>query len=69
MSRGVTGPFETRKPGIGQTCITGDIERAAGLTVYEPDEGVVHGDPSISIRFPLCGPVTSAQDDAPGRER
>ena len=42
MSRGVTGRFETWKPGIGQPCMTGDIERAAGLTVLEPDHGMVH---------------------------
>ena len=42
MSRGITGPFETWKAGIGHPCMTGDIGRAAGLTVYEPYEGVVH---------------------------
>jgi hypothetical protein len=35
-------PFETRKPDIDYPCMTGDIEKAAGLTVYEPDDGVVH---------------------------
>jgi hypothetical protein len=42
ISRGVTGQFEIRKPGIGHPCIRRDIERAAGLTVYEPDDGVEH---------------------------
>ena len=31
MSRGITGPFETRKPGIDYPCMT-----------HEPDDGVVH---------------------------
>jgi hypothetical protein len=42
MSRGITGPFETRKPGIDYPCMTGDIEKVAGLTVHEPDDGLVH---------------------------
>jgi hypothetical protein len=42
MSRGIVGHFETRKPGIKYPCMIGDIEEVAGLTVYEPDDGVVH---------------------------
>jgi hypothetical protein len=42
MARGITGPFETRKPGIPYACMTGDIEKTGGLTVYEPDDA---GDP------------------------
>ena len=38
MDRGITGPFETHRPGIPYACMTGDIEKAAGLTVYEPDD-------------------------------
>jgi hypothetical protein len=30
-----------RKPGIDYPCMIGDIEKTAGLTVYEPDDGVV----------------------------
>jgi hypothetical protein len=41
MARGITGLFETRKPGIDYPCMSGDIETAAGLTVKEPDDGVV----------------------------
>jgi hypothetical protein len=47
--------FETRKPGIDYPCMTGDIEKVAGLTVCEPDDGMVHfasGDPSIRMPFP-----------------
>jgi hypothetical protein len=42
MSRGIIGSFETRTPGIDYPSVTGDIEKMAGLTVYEPDDGVVH---------------------------
>ena len=42
MARGITGPFETRKPDVPYPCMTGDIEKAAGLTISEPDNGVVH---------------------------
>ena len=37
MARGITGQFETRKPGIDYACMTGDIEKTAGLTIREPD--------------------------------
>jgi hypothetical protein len=33
MSRGIVGPFETRKEGIPYPCLRGDIEKTAGLTV------------------------------------
>jgi hypothetical protein len=42
MARGITGPFEAWKEGIPYACLRGDIEKVAGLTVYEPDDGVVH---------------------------
>jgi hypothetical protein len=42
MSRGIVGVFETWKVGIGSPCMTGDIASTAGLTVHEPDDGVVH---------------------------
>jgi hypothetical protein len=42
MSRGIVGPFETRKPGIDYPCMIGDIEKVAGLTVHEPDDGTAH---------------------------
>jgi hypothetical protein len=35
MSRGITGPFETRKEAVLYACMRGDIERTAGLTVEE----------------------------------
>jgi hypothetical protein len=41
MSRGIVGSYETRKPGIDYPCMIGDIEKTAGLTVYEPDDGLV----------------------------
>src|SRR5262245_45265442 len=42
MSRGIVGAFETWKPGIDHPCMSGVIEKVAGLTVHEPDDGVVH---------------------------
>ena len=42
MACGIVGPFETRKPDIDYPCMIGDIEMVAGLTVKEPDDGVVH---------------------------
>src|SRR5690349_13953733 len=42
MSRGIIGNFETWKAGIPYPCMTGDIANTAGLTVHEPDDGVVH---------------------------
>ena len=42
MSRGIVGTFETWKPGIDHPCMSGDITSTAGLTVHEPDDGVVH---------------------------
>ena len=38
MSRGIVGLFTS----IDYPCMTGLIEKTTGLTVYEPDEGVVH---------------------------
>src|SRR5262245_56958426 len=38
MARGVTGPFETCKPGIDYPCMRGDIEATAGFTIKEPDK-------------------------------
>jgi hypothetical protein len=40
-ARGITGLFETWKEGVPYACMRGDIEKMAGLTVYEPDDGVV----------------------------
>ena len=37
MARGITGQFETHKPGIDYACMRGDIEKTAGLTIREPD--------------------------------
>jgi hypothetical protein len=42
MSRGIVGRFETWKVGIPYPCMIGDIASTAGLTVHEPDDGVVH---------------------------
>ena len=42
MARGILGQFETLKHGIPYPCMTGDIASVAGLTVHEPDDGVVH---------------------------
>jgi hypothetical protein len=42
MARGIVGLSETWKPGIDYPCMTGDIEKLAGLTVCEPHDGVVH---------------------------
>ena len=42
MSRGIVGPFETWKQGVPYPCLRGEIEKMAGLTVNEPDKGVVH---------------------------
>ena len=42
MSRGIIGSFEAWKVGIQYPCMTGDIASTAGLTVHEPDDGVVH---------------------------
>jgi hypothetical protein len=39
MARGITGPFETRKPGIPYPCMRGDIAKTAALTIAEPDRG------------------------------
>jgi hypothetical protein len=38
VSRGIVGSFETRKQVIPYPCMKGDIEKTAGLTVYEPDD-------------------------------
>jgi hypothetical protein len=42
MSRAIVGAFETWKVGIPYPGMTGDIASTAGLTVHEPDDGVVH---------------------------
>jgi hypothetical protein len=54
MARGITGPFETWKEGIPYECLRGDIEKVAGLTVYEPTGwcNSPDGDPSIRMPFP-----------------
>src|SRR5262245_13531789 len=38
LARGITGHFETRKPGIPYRCMRGDIESTADLTIEEPDK-------------------------------
>jgi hypothetical protein len=42
MSRGIVGAFETWKLGLPYPCMTGDIASTVGLTVHEPDDGLVH---------------------------
>ncbi len=37
QARGITGKFETSKPGIPYACLRGDIAKTAGLTIREPD--------------------------------
>ena len=73
MARGIVGPFETRKPNIDYPCMIGDIETAAGLTVKEPDDGVVHFarwrpfDQNALSRSPIVAPARDRPD--PGMER
>ncbi len=63
MARSIVGPFETRKPDIDYPCMIGDIETASGLTVKEPDDGVVHFargrpfDQNALSRFPILAPA------------
>jgi hypothetical protein len=72
MARGIVGPFETRKPEIDYPCMIGDIETAAGLTVKEPDDGVVHFarwrpfDQNALSRSPILAPARDRPD--PGME-
>jgi hypothetical protein len=72
MSRGIVGPVETRKQGIPYPCLRGDIEKVAGLTVYEPDEGVVDFarwrplDQNAVSRSAVLAPAR--EDDAGGTE-
>jgi hypothetical protein len=61
MALGITGPFETWKEGIPYACLRGDIEKVAGLTVYEPDDGTVHETLRSRCLFPLCGSGVSAR--------
>jgi hypothetical protein len=71
MARGVTGPFETWKPGFDHPCMRGDIEQAAGLTVFEPDDGVVQFgrwrpfDQNALSRSAILAPAR--EDDGGGR--
>jgi hypothetical protein len=71
MARGITGHFETRKPGIPYPRMRGDIEKAAGLTVFEPDDGVVHFgrwrpfDQNALSRSAIVAPVS--EEDVAGR--
>jgi hypothetical protein len=68
MARGIVGPFETRKPDIDYPCMIGDIETAAGLTVKEPDDGVVHFarwrpfDQNALSRSPILAPARDRPD-------
>jgi hypothetical protein len=72
MSRGIVDLFETRDPGIDNPCMTGLIEKTAGLTVYEPDDGVVHFarwrpfDQNAVSRSADLAPAR--EDDGAGRE-
>jgi hypothetical protein len=72
MACGIAGPFETRKPDIDYPCMIGDIETAAGLTVKEPDDGVVHFarwrpfDQNALSRSPILAPARDWPD--PGME-
>jgi hypothetical protein len=65
MSRGIVGPLETWKPASPYPCLKGDIEKVEGLTVYQPDDGVVHFArwKPIDQHAVRCGPGVSAQDD------
>jgi hypothetical protein len=71
MSRGIVGAFETWKVGIGYPCMTGDIASTAGLTVHEPDDGVVYFakwrpfDQNAVSRSAVLAPAH--EDDGPGR--
>jgi hypothetical protein len=72
MARGITGPFETWKEGIPYACLRGDIEKVAGLTVYEPNDGVVHfarwrtfNQDALSCS---AVPAPAREDDGAGRE-
>ena len=71
MSRGIVGPFETWKQGIPHPCLRGDIEKVAGLTVNEPDDGVVHFarwrplDQNAVSRSAV--PAPAREDDGAGR--
>ena len=59
MSRGILGPLETWKVGISYPCMTGDIEKVAGLTICEPDD--FHC-PMIA-GFPCLSGITPSADD------
>ena len=65
MARGITGPSETWKPSFNHPCMSGDIEKVAGLTVYDPDDSVVHFASwrpfNQDARFPPSGPGASAR--------
>ena len=72
MSRGITGAFEIRKAGVAYTCMKGDIERTAELTVAEPAIGGRDCQP----RFVRWRPYPTSQNalplhsvDAPAREK
>jgi hypothetical protein len=71
MSRGITGPFHTWREGIPYACMSGDIERTAGLTIAEPD---IRGR-DCKPRFVTWRPYPGSQNglllhsvDAPARE-
>jgi hypothetical protein len=71
LSCGIVGLFETWKPGIDHPCISGDITSTAGLTVHEPDDGVVHfarwrpfGQNAVSRS---AVPAPAREDDRAGR--
>ncbi len=59
------------KPAFNYPCMRGDIEKAAGLTVFEPDDGMVHFarwrplDQNAASRSAVLAPAR--EDDAAGR--
>src|SRR5690349_9011142 len=42
MARGITGPSRPARPASPYAFMRGDIKTTAGLTVREPDRGLVH---------------------------
>jgi hypothetical protein len=72
IARGITGPFETWKEGIPYACLRGVIEKMAGLTAYEPDDGVVQFarwrpfDQNAVSRSAV--PASASEQDTAGRE-
>ena len=68
MARGIVGRFETRKPDIDHPCMIGDIGTAAGPTIKEPDDGVVHFAKwrPFDQNALSCSPILAPARDRPG---